>query len=124
MKSRVPQGSILGPILFLIYVNDMSDVISTNKLAIFANDSKFYAIIDRVEKFNSLQDELSAFWEWSSINELHFQLEKCENLQISRKLNSTNREYHINGIAMNIVSIEKDLGILVCKDLKWNHHIK
>ena len=63
-------------------------------------------------------------FEWSSNNELNFQPSKCENLRISRKRHSTDCVYHINEIGMNIVTIEKDLGILVSTDLKWNQHIK
>ena len=74
---------------------------------------------------------LTTIWKWNFkqnvtwLNfQLNFQLVKCENLRISRKHQSIDREYHINGIGLNIVSMEKDLGILVSRDLKWNQHIK
>ena len=100
----------------------MPEVISTTKLAMFADDSKRYAIIDKVEKCNSLQNDLTTLFEWPSNNELNFQPSKCENLRISRKRHDC--VYNINEIGMNIVTIEKDLGILVSTNLKWNHHIK
>ena len=86
VKSGVPQGSILGPILFLIYVNDLPDVIQNSNLAMFADDSKCFKRVNSAEDSTDLQIDLDNLCDWATLNELDFQPKKCVNLCISRKL--------------------------------------
>ena len=76
MISGVPQGSILGPLLFLIYVNDIPDVcISTLKL--FADDTKLYREIHNLDDCTVLQDDLNSLAVWNEIWLLRFNAGKC-----------------------------------------------
>ena len=82
--SGVPQGSLLGPILFLLlFGNDMPNVINSATLAMFADDSECYRIINNDTDFSKLQRDLVSLTTWSLSNELYFQPTKCSNLHIS-----------------------------------------
>ena len=96
--SGVPEGSLLGPILFLLFVNDMPNVINSATLAMFADDSKCYRIINNDADFSKLQPDLFSLATW-----LYFQPSKCSNLRISRKRISPYRSYSINGIDVEVV---------------------
>ena len=70
--SGVPQGSLLGPILFLLFVNDMPRVVENASLAMFADDSKCFKVIYQESDFVNLQRDLHALSTWSVSNELFF----------------------------------------------------
>lgn len=93
--SGVPQGSLLGPILFLLFINDMPNVINSATLAMLADDSKCYRFINNDADFSKLQQDLVSLTTWSLSNELYFQPTKCSNLRISRKRFSQYRSYSI-----------------------------
>ena len=103
MGSGVPQGSLLGPILFLLFVNDMPWVAENASLAMFADDSKCYKVNYQESDFVSLQRDLDALSTWSVSNELFFQPIKCVNLRIARKRNSPSRDYSLNDISLEVV---------------------
>ena len=121
--SGVPQGSILGPILFLLFVNDMPNVVSSARIAMFADDSKCYKIIEQASDFVNLQQDLDALLDWSLSNEIYFQPAKCKNVRISRKRVSPPRTYNLNGFDLEVVKSEKDLGVIIANDTSWKEHI-
>jgi len=96
--SGVPQGSLLGPILFLLFVNDMPQVVENAKLAMFADDSECFKVIYQESDFVNLQRDLDVLSTWSVSTELFFQPTKCVNLCISRKRNRPSRNYSLHGI--------------------------
>ena len=115
--SGIPQGSLLGPILFLLFDNDMPRVVENASLAMFADDSKCYKVINQDSDIVSLPRDLDALSTWSVSNELFFQPTKCINLRISRKRNSPPRTNSLNDICVEVVKVEKDLGILISSDM-------
>lgn len=123
VKSGVVQVSILGPILFSMFVKDIPEVLRSTKLAIFADGSKCFKVIISINDYSALQTDLSTPNSWSAENEIYFQPLKCHNLRISRRKAGPARVYTLNGTNVEVVAKEKDLGITITKDLTWNHHL-
>ena len=109
--SRVPQGSVLGPLLFLLFVND---------LPMFADDTKLWITLKSKTDSAILQNDLDNLIAWSNQWLLKFNPSKCKLMHIGHNLST---EYHmVDDIGKNVMieetSLEKDLGIYVSSDLK------
>ena len=89
----------------------------------FADDSKCYKVTNHHSDYLHLQQDLDALSNWSLRNELFFQPTKCSNLRISRKRLSPPRSYVLNGINVEVVTAEKDLGIMIANDTSWKDHL-
>ena len=72
VKSGVPQGSILGPLLFLLYINDLPTAINYNNVALFADDTKFYSQVSNINSCLNIQKDLDSLYEWSLKWQLKF----------------------------------------------------
>ena len=117
--SGVPQGSILGPLLFLVYINDLPSVISSSNTFIFADDTKCFKIIKTESDIQLLQNDLTSLAHWSDNNHLSFNISKFVLLRLHNKFNS---EYTIHGNAIPHSSSCKDLGINLSDNLSWRLH--
>ena len=118
--SGVPQGSVLGPVLFLIFINDLLVGISSlGKL--FADDSKIYRKIHSQEDRNILQEDLIKLQEWSQKWLLQFNEDKCKVMHIGSK--QQNYEYQLNNKVLEVTTVEKDLGIYVTPNMKVATHV-
>ena len=114
--SGVPQGSVLGPLLFVIYINDTDELIGCNILK-FADDTKNFREIKSPQDIAQLQEDLVNLAAWSTDWQMLFNVDKCKVMQMG--YNNTCPEYFLNGTKMESVSEEKDLGVIVSDDLKW-----
>ena len=112
--SGMPQGSILGPVLFLVYVNDLPSVVDC-QVALFADDSKCVKVINSISDCYSLQDDLDNVSCWSKDWRLRFNSTKCEILSVGRKRSPIVHTYKLDNNPLKHVKQEKDLGILVTK---------
>ena len=119
VTSGIPQGSVLGPILFLLYINDLPDVVKSI-VKIFADDTKIYARVNNDEEHKILQEDLDNLMKWSDDWLLKFNKSKCKHLHIGR---DTNKTYTIDGENINLTTEEKDLGVTVDHQLKFQKHI-
>ena len=118
--SGVPQGSVLGPLLFLIYINDIvMNIESTIKL--FADDAKIYRPIKNANDAQVLQNDLKNLENWSRKWLLKFNASKCKVLHFGH--NNLETEYTLNGNPLDKSEEERDLGIQVSKDFKFSNHI-
>jgi ribonuclease P/MRP protein subunit RPP40 len=119
VTSGVPQGSVLGPLLFLLYVNDLASIVKSN-VKMFADDTKIWAKIKENEDAEQLKQDLSKLGEWSDNWLLKFNLDKCKVMHIGHDLNI---EYCLrNGQdtkSLSSTKEERDLGINITNDLKW-----
>ena len=123
--SGIPQGSVLGPLLFLIYVNDLpSDICSS--LMLFADDTKIYRCIQSTEDAETLQADLNTLSQWSTTWQLPFNVDKCKVLHFGQK--NLSHQYTMYSLGkdkpITAVEEEKDLGILFDKKLRFSNHIK
>ena len=85
VQSGVPQGSVLGLLLFILYVNDVPDLIESN-LKMFADDTKIYSVIKSFRDSLKLQHDINKLMQWSSVWLLRFKAAKCKVIQIGNFL--------------------------------------
>ena len=125
VTSGVPQGSILGPLLFLVYINDMPNyIVGDSKLALFADDSKLYNVIKSDSDQNVLQNDINCVHKWSVDSNMIFNTNKCKVLHMSKRRSKVVKQYKIGNDDLPIASETKDLGIIVTSSLSWNTHIQ
>ena len=125
ITSGVPQGSVLGPTLFVIYINDLPDVVES-VCKIFADDTKLYREIYTPADQLILQEDLLSLCKWSEDWLLEFSIPKCKILQYGHVKHDF--EYEMKDIDMNHIKLpnvkeEKDLGIIFQENLKFDKHI-
>jgi ribonuclease P/MRP protein subunit RPP40 len=113
--SGVPQGSVLGPVLFLIFINDLDIRISSNVLK-FADDTKVYCAVDTPADGMKLQDDLDTISDWAEKWRMKFNVAKCKVMHYGRS--NIGYKYSMCGQPMEAVSAETDLGIHFTTDLK------
>ena len=83
VTSGVPQGSVLGPLLFLLYINDLPQNI-TSQVRLFADDTAVYLTVTSSEDANTLQADLDTLQEWERTWDMEFNPSKCQVLHITR----------------------------------------
>lgn len=124
VMSGVPQGSILGPLLFLIFINDMPSSISQGtSLPLFADDSKCFRLILGQDDGIKLQNDLTNLCKWASTWGMEFNVKKCKVLRIARIKSIFERDYYLGNMKLERVEVEKDLGVLITHNLSWNNHV-
>ena len=129
VTSGIPQGSVLGPILFVIFINDLPDVICTSA-KLFADDTKVYDKTSVTNSSAALQSDLNNLVEWSETCQIKFHLEKTLCMRIGRNTEEplyTMTRKDEEGITISVqlktVEVEKDLRIYVDSNLDFKTHI-
>ena len=123
VSSGVPQGTVLGPVLFIIYMDDMNNVINHCLLKMFADDSKLIKNIKNQADREKLKEDLRAVLEWTKDNSMEFNSGKFQLLQHGRD-NNLKQPYELaDNIVVEQSESVKDLGVFVSSDLSWRHHI-
>ena len=120
--SRVPQGSVLGPLLFLVYINDLPEKISST-IRIFADDSYIYKVIENPNDIIDLQNDLNKLMEWERKWSMSFHPSKCKLLRITNKRKPIIGEYVIHGKVLESVEAAKYLGVTLQSKLSWKPHV-
>ena len=118
--SGVPQGSVLGPVLFVIYINDL-EVGLKNKIFKFADDSKVLAKVGTKGDIDDLRMDLVKLSEWTEKWQMELNLEKCKVLHLGNK--NGRRSYLLEGIQLADTKEERDLGIIIRDDLKFHTQV-
>ena len=122
VTSGVPQGTVLGPLLFLSYINDLPlSLSSTTRL--FADDSLVYRpIVDRDDCLR-LQDDLTALEDWEAKWQMTFRPDKCHHIRFTRANKPIPSSYKLHNITLDSVPSQKYLGVNISADVRWNTHI-
>ena len=123
VTSGVPQGSILGPLLFLLYENHLSNAVSNSRIATFADDTKIFKTINSISDASALQYDLSNFEKSTTNVNLALNVSKCNVLRVTRKHNQIVYPYKLNDTLLESSDCERDLGILTSTDLSWSKHV-
>ena len=113
--SGVPQGSVLGPILFLIYINDLDDSITSNVLK-FADDTKLFRKVNTDGDKQHLQNDLDRLVKWSEKWQMLFNFRKCKCLHTGHR--NLNVNYRMGDTVLGTTVKEKDLGVTISADMK------
>ena len=123
--SGVPQGSVLGPLLFIIFINDLPGAVKQT-LKLFADDSKLISTIKNRLDITQLQNDIDNLVKWSNDWQMTFNKEKCKYMVVKKGtlgISLNNIELVINdqssSYVMENTKIERDLGIYISDDLKW-----
>ena len=116
-----PQGSLLGPLLFLLFVNNLPDRCGSSNVICFADDTKIYKLIDSVDDSKALQCDLDSLMDWSTSTFLQFNQQKCKSQHITRKRNPIEQQYLMNGSVLDVTTAEKDLDVWISSNLTWTN---
>ena len=119
--SRVPQGSVLGPLLFLLYINNLPDGISSN-IRLFADDCLLYIQLQSHESSTQLQSDPNKLSAWSSKWQLCFNPAKCFVMHMSRKRTPLITDYFLYNTCLAVTKTHPYLGVEISDDLRWNSH--
>ena len=119
VKSGVPQGSVLGPTLFILYVNKLPELVQSN-MKMFADDVKLYRKIESHTDFEILQDDINTLCEWSKKWLLQFNIQKCKVMHCGSS--NPKFKYKMHGEDLQTTDTERDIGITITSDLKPSIH--
>ncbi len=124
INAGVPQGSILGPLLFLIYINDIVNDIHSN-IRLFADDTSLYIIVDDpISASTILNNDLETIHHWSQKWLVKFNPAKTETMVFSRKVNKPQHpDLLMNEKILDTFKEHKHLGLILSDDGKWTPHI-
>ena len=122
VDSSVPQGTVLGSLAFLLFINDLPEgVKSTCRL--FADDCILYSKVSGPEDANRLQNDLDKLSAWQDKWQLGFNAQNCHVMPITHTRTPFLQQYKLNGVILEEKKSHTYLGVDLCKDLTWNTHV-
>ena len=122
VTSGVPQGSVLGPILFLIYINDLPDQI-VSQVRLFADDTAVYLTMEGGDSHKVLQNDIDSLSIWESRWDMEFNPSKCQVVRVTSSRRPVNTLYSLHGQVLEVVTSARYLGVDISSGLSWNSHI-
>lgn len=121
--SGVPQGSHLGPLLFIMFINDITSVLSYSQCLLYADDLKLFLSISSINDCIKLQSDIDALSIWCKVNCLHLNIAKCNVTTFSRSSNPIIHRYSIDSLYLTRVNKVKDLGVVFDQALTFCDHV-
>ena len=129
VSSGIPQGSVLGPIPFVIYINDVPANVKS-QVKMFADDTKLFTRVDVPNNYEIMQNDLDGLMQWSNKWQLKFHPEKCYVLKLGREreteyfMNSKDKDGNPIRVKLKEIQAEKDLGVTIDKVLFLKRHVE
>ena len=123
VSSGIPQGTVLAPLLFLCYINDLSDQVVL-RVRLYADDVLLYSPVNSDCDYYNLQNHINSLLKWTQDWQMEFNPKKCEFLRITKKKQVTQFTYYIGSCPIQEVPFIKYLGVSIDNQLTWNEHIK
>ena len=120
--SGVPQGTVLGPLLFLLFINDLPDCVQS-KTRLFADDCILYRRIKSQQDCDLLQDDLNQLAVWEKKWGMAFHPDKCSTIRISRSRKPFTRNYSLKGHVLTTEDSTRYLGVELQSNMAWNKHM-
>ena len=126
-SSGIPQGSVLGPLLFIIFINDLPRACTDNYLYLFADDAKLFKIIRSILDAEILNNDCKYMFEWCKNWSMNVNVSKCKVLSLHPNRSSENYDYSFQGNNSDefLTHVEEysDLGVLIDSKLSFKDHI-
>lgn len=122
-RSGVSQGSVLGPLLFLIMIRDLPKVLTAARCLLYADDLKLFMEIKSPSDCLSLQNDIDLIHKWSLTNKMKFNMSKCNIMTFYRKKKPIYFNYYLQGLCINRMNCMKDLGVTFDRTLTFHDHI-
>ena len=125
IKRGVPQGSVLGPLLFLIYINDLPEVVD-NSTKLYADDNKNFQIVNTISDSVRMQNNINELCKWSNDWQIDFNISKCKVMHFGKNNNKfeyimcTNEEEK----TLMKTKLERDVGVYISDELNWDYQIQ
>ena len=123
VDSGVPQGTVLGPLLFLIFINDLPDAVQS-QVRLFADDCLLYRVIRNASDQLQLQRDLEKLTEWTATWGMKFNPSKCTILTVTNSSSPLLYFYSLCGVVLSHVDDAKYLGVTLSGNLQWSKHIQ
>ena len=122
VTSGVPQGTVLGPFLFLIYINDLPDRVGSSTARLFADDCLLYRNVKSTRDAEKLQHDMDQLQEWEQDWMMQFNPSKCQSIHFTRKRNPITHTYTIHGQELQDVENATYLGVKLHSTASWGPH--
>jgi hypothetical protein len=122
--SGVPQGSVLGPLLFLVYINDVTSQVSvSSNVVLFADDTALYRVITTSDDYVQLQSDINCIADWTEEHHLSLHSGKCCAMLLTRKNAISHQILTLKDNQLNFVNHYKYLGLIFCPNFSWSNHV-
>jgi hypothetical protein len=119
----VPQGSVLGPLLFNLYIYDTCNVVTHSKFLLFAEDIKIFLAIQSLDDFTQLQLDIDSIQRWCTANFMNLNISKTRATTFSRKNNTLLLKYKLGDFYITRTDCIKDLGIFIDSKFYFHSHV-
>ena len=123
VTSGIPQGSVLGQVLFIIYINTMVEIDCVSDIYLYADDTKIFHEINSSADKEELQEDINKLYDWTKESLLRFHPQKCVPMRIGSGLPEVPNCYAMDDTILEISEEEKDRGVLIDSKLSFEQHI-
>ena len=120
----IPRGSLLGPLFFVIFISDLTEVVMPgNCVSLYADDCKTSRIINCPVDHSVFQSDLDNLYAWSQWNLIEFKVKKIKLMHITNRKTPIHSDLHLNNNILELTSEFRDLGLVTDFNLSWSTHI-